>query len=49
MLTNSNTPFVRELYADFANHTTEVESKRPINCKGSKRKRYKELIIRNYP
>ena len=37
MLTNSKTSLVQELYADFAANTTEVDSKRSINCKGSKR------------
>ena len=48
MLTNSNTPLVRELYADFAMNTIEVDSKRDINCKGSKREGHTDLIIRNY-
>ena len=48
MLTNSNTPFVRKLYADFAMNTTEVDSKRAINCKAAKREGHTDLIIRNY-
>ena len=48
MLTNSNTPLVRELYAPFARHTIEVKSKRAINCKASKREGHTDLIIRNY-
>jgi DNA adenine methylase len=46
MLTNSNTPLVRELYAPFV--ITEVDSKRAINCKASKREGHTDLIIRNY-
>ena len=46
MLTNSNTPLVRELYAPFA--ITEAHSKRAINCKGAKREGRMDLIIRNY-
>jgi DNA adenine methylase len=46
MLTNSNTPLVRELYAPFA--IIEVGSKRPINCKAAKREGHTDLIIRNY-
>ena len=46
MLTNSNTPLVRELYAPFANK--ELDSKRAINCKASKREDHNDLIIRNY-
>lgn len=45
MLTNSNTPLVRELYATFA--ITEVNSKRAINCKAAKRGGHRELVIRN--
>ena len=48
MLTNSNTPLVRELYAPFATSTMEVDSKRAINCKASKREGHSDLIIRNY-
>jgi len=48
MLTNSDTPLVRELYAPFAKHTIEVCSKRAINCKASKRGGHADLIIRNY-
>jgi DNA adenine methylase len=48
MLTNSNTPLVRELYAPFANHTIEVGSKRAINCKAAKREGHTDLIIHNY-
>jgi DNA adenine methylase len=48
MLTNSNTPLIRELYADFAKFTVQAESKRSINCKGSKREGHTDLIIRNY-
>src|SRR5919206_501642 len=46
MLTNSNTPLVRELYAPFV--ITEVGSKRAINCKAAKREGHSDLIIRNY-
>jgi len=46
MLTNSNTPLVRELYAPF--DITEVDSKRAINCKASKREGHSDLIICNY-
>jgi DNA adenine methylase len=48
MLTNSKTPFVRELYAPFAEYTVEVRSKRAINCKAAKRGGHTDLIIRNY-
>ena len=48
MLTNSNTPLVRELYAPFARNTIEVDSKRAINCKAAEREGHTDLIIRNY-
>jgi DNA adenine methylase len=50
MLTNSNTPLVKELYSTFADFTKETESNRSINCKDSKRKTkgHMDLIIRNY-
>jgi DNA adenine methylase len=48
LLSNSSTPFVKELYSDFAKYTKEVDAIRAINCKGSKRGGHKELIIRNY-
>ena len=48
MLTNSNTPLVRELYAPFASNTMEVDSKRAINCKATKREGHTDLIICNY-
>ena len=47
LLSNSDTPFIRKLYCDFA--IQEVEALRAINCKGSKRVGHKELLIRNYP
>lgn len=44
---NSNTDFIKELYKDF--EIIEVISKRAINCKGDKRGKIAELIIRgNY-
>jgi DNA adenine methylase len=46
MLTNSDTPLVIELYAPFI--ITEVDSKRVINFKASKREGHSDLIIRNY-
>lgn len=44
---NSNTDFIKELYKDF--EIIEVNSKRAINCKGDKRGKITELIIKgNY-
>jgi DNA adenine methylase len=48
MLSNSNTKLVRELYADFEATTVEIESGRMINCIGSERKGYRELVVMNY-
>jgi DNA adenine methylase len=49
ILSNSDTPFIRELYQDFSRYTKELDTLRSINCKGSKRVGHKELLIRNYP
>jgi DNA adenine methylase len=46
MLTNSSTPFVRELYADFK--VEAVEANRAINSKGARRGKIHELIVTNY-
>lgn len=44
---NSNTQFIRELYKDF--EIIEINSKRAINCKGDRRGKITELIIKgNY-
>lgn len=41
---NSNTEFIREIYKDF--EIIEVEAKRAINCKGDKRGKISELLIK---
>lgn len=46
MLSNSASPFIKELYKDFIIH--EINAKRSINCKGDKRGEIKELVITNY-
>lgn len=46
MLSNSDTPFIRELYARWNIDT--VEAPRAINCNGQGRGRVAELLIRNY-
>jgi DNA adenine methylase len=48
MLSNSNTPLIRELYAKVAKDIREVNAIRAINCKGSGRIGHTELIIHNY-
>jgi DNA adenine methylase len=46
MLSNSDTPLIRDLYSDF--DIREVNAKRMINCQSNKRGEIKELVIRNY-
>jgi DNA adenine methylase len=48
MLSNSDTPFIRELYGDFKEYTNQVNALRAINCKATKRTGHTELLIRNY-
>jgi len=43
MLSNSDTPFVRQLYQRFQIHT--VQARRAINCDGSKRGEVSEVVI----
>ena len=49
LLSNSDTPLIRELYSDYANYTIEIDALRCINSKGDRRSGHKELLIRNYP
>lgn len=49
LLSNSDTPFIRQLYKDFARYSEEVIAMRAINSDSSKRLGHKELLIRNYP
>lgn len=46
MLSNSDVPFIRELYADFEIH--EVQARRAINCDASKRGPVGEIVVTNY-
>ncbi|HHU87510.1 MAG TPA: DNA adenine methylase [Peptococcaceae bacterium] len=46
MLSNSDTPFIRELYRGY--NIVEVKARRAINCKGEGRGLLTELVIRNY-
>jgi len=46
MLSNSNSPLIRELYADFA--INEVLASRAINSKADGRGKIVELLIKNY-
>lgn len=46
MLSNSDVPFIRELYADFQVDT--VAAPRAINCNAKKRGKVSEVVVRNY-
>lgn len=46
MLSNSDTPFIRDLYRDF--HMIEVQTSRPINSRAERRKHWRELLILNF-
>lgn len=46
MLSNSDTPFVRSLFAKF--HIDRVAASRSVSCKAHQRGKENELIIRNY-
>jgi DNA adenine methylase len=48
MLSNSDTPFIRELYGDFKEYTSQASALRAINCKTANRTGHKELLVRNY-
>lgn len=47
-LSNSDTDYVKELYADYAENTHQVDVRRSINSKASKGAGHKELLICNY-
>lgn len=46
MLSNSDTPFIRNLYKEW--HINRVSAKRFINCVGKKRGDVFEVVVRNY-
>ena len=46
MLSNSDTPFIRELYKNYNIHV--ITASRNINSNGEKRKKVNELLITNY-
>jgi len=49
MLSNSDTPIIRSLYATSFFAIDEVLANRAINCNGAKRGKITELVITNYP
>lgn len=46
IMSNSDTPLIRRLYAEFAQH--RVQALRAINCKPGRRRGHTELFIRNF-
>lgn len=48
MLSNSNSPLVHELYAEYKDNILLVDAKRVINSDASKRGNVKEVIVKNY-
>ena len=46
LLSNSSTPFIRELYSDYEMHT--VRARRAVNSAAEKRGPVEEVLIRNY-
>ena len=46
LLSNSDSPFIRQLYSEY--EILEVEARRSINSNGSRRAGVTELVIRNY-
>src|SRR5215204_129200 len=48
MLSNSNTPLIKEMYTKLAKDIKKVNAIRAISCMGAGRAGHKELIIRNY-
>jgi DNA adenine methylase len=48
LLSNSDTPFIRKLYSEYANSTIEIDALRCINSNATKRSGHRELLIHNY-
>ena len=48
MLSNSNTPFINEIYSKKGIYITEIKANRAINSKSSGRGRITEVLITNY-
>lgn len=46
MLSNSSTPFIHELYAEF--HVEKVHARRSVNSNASRRGTIHEVLVRNY-
>jgi DNA adenine methylase len=48
MLSNSSTPFIRELYQGFRITMKTVQARRAVNSKGNGRGAIEEVVVRNY-
>jgi len=48
MLSNHNTPYIRELYKDYLEGFRIVKARRNVNSKGSGRGEVGEIVVRNY-
>ena len=48
LLSNSDTEYVKELYAEYAKNILQVTVRRNINSRASKRLGHTELLISNY-
>ncbi len=48
LLSNSDNPFIRELYTSYSDCIMKVDANRSINSKASKRSGHRELLICNY-
>ncbi len=48
MLSNSDTPFIRELYGEYAQTTVSVSASRAINANGNGRGKVGEVLVMNY-
>jgi len=46
MLSNSDVPFIRNLYGEF--NVDTVAAPRAINCDATKRGKVSEVVVRNY-
>ena len=48
LLSNSDTPIIKNLYNEFSPYILKIDANRAINSKAAKRSGHPELLIRNY-
>jgi len=48
LLSNSDNPFIRKLYASYSDCVMKIDANRAINSRASARSGHKELLIRNF-